>query len=407
MPLGGPPRATPLASSPPPAAPAQGRRPSRAPESAASELVDESLHPVEQLERLDEQARLLRDEGDFDAVAECRMKQVALHTVLVHLYGFPLAHAIRAKLALAEAYAGGKYFAQAREHIGAAELSASSDIEDALQSKRLKVDCLIAEGVVHLEEGAEHFDDAKQCLARANRMTQEVYGDGDERLARIHGMLGRIALQQEDFPRAKDHFEDAMLIHSEFPEGEEHVRLQLQVAEAVYLGGDVDEAIRQQDDIVSNIHNAEALPVVLADASMRLATWLSKEDRADEALKALETAEKAVVENLGQEDAKAVDIKREIAIQHLKLGDNNKALQCLQDVEFLARRLHGSQSRSVARTLKALGYVHCKVQNYSKAEQCYLQALRIFEIDQTGSRAIIRDIQASLGALADLRRSAP
>jgi len=72
-------------------------------------------------------------------------------------------------------------------------------------------------------------------------------------------------------------------------------------------------------------------------------------------------------------------------------------------VEYLERRLHGSQATNVARTLKALGTVHMVRHNVGEAEQCLLQALRIFEADYPPNNAIIKDIRTKLSSLASGR----
>merc|ERR1719261_347226 len=116
-------------------------------------------------------------------------------------------------------------------------------------------------------------------------------------------------------------------------------------------------------------------------------------------------SKKTVFENLGPENAKAVAIKSDIALLHLKLGDHNTALQYLNDVHYFERCLHGSQSINVARTLKALGTVHMVKRNVVDAEQCLYQALRIFEADYPPNNAIIRDIHAKLSSIASMSRA--
>ena len=119
-------------------------------ESAAAELVDESLHPLEQLSILSEKAKQLTNEGDADAVIECRIKQLTLQRVLSHLHHFPLQPLIRAQAALAEAYGQGGYFLQAREHLSQAKEVCNGGIYDDRQHLRLQADLLVAEGSVQL-----------------------------------------------------------------------------------------------------------------------------------------------------------------------------------------------------------------------------------------------------------------
>jgi len=85
-------------------------------ESCAAELVDESLHPLAQLEALEEKVKDLEALNDLDAVIECKIKALALHRLLVYLHDFPIHPLIRAEIALAEAYVAGGFFKQAQEH---------------------------------------------------------------------------------------------------------------------------------------------------------------------------------------------------------------------------------------------------------------------------------------------------
>merc|ERR1719195_2328855 len=93
---------------------------------------------------------------------------------------------------------------------------------------------------------------------------------------------------------------------------------------------------------------------------------------------------------------KEIKVKRDIAVLNVKLGKNEDALQ------FLERSLHGTRAISVGRTLKALGAVHLLRQDPQSAEQCLLQALRIFEAADRPDAAVIRDIHAKLNSIATM-----
>lgn len=62
--------------------------------------------------------------------------------------------------------------------------------------------------------------------------------------------------------------------------------------------------------------------------------------------------------------------------------------------------MYGAQSVAVARTLKALGTVHMVRKNFADAEQCLVQALHIFEANQSGVD-IVRDIHTKLNHVQD------
>lgn len=376
-------------------------------ESAASELVDETTHPVEQLEVLSAKVKELQASGDNDAVVECRIKQLALHRVLVYLYDFPLQPLIRAQIALAEAYALGGFSKQARDHLGKAREATTSGVYDDIHCQRLQADLLLAEGTLRMSDS--QLDQAHGLLQDAARLVRELYGEMDERAARIHGMLGTIALRQGRNGEAADHFSAAweVLESTIGADGEETMRVRLQIAEAQYEDEHQEEAIDMQSGVVEQLRRHGELPGLLVESSLRLARWLEQAGRDREALEALQATESTVVERHGAEDAKAVEVKRDIALLHLKLGDHAVALQYLNDVHYFERRLHGSQSTSVGRTLKALGMVHMVRHHLGDAEQCFLQALRIFEADHPPNPAIIRDIYGKLNGIAAMARAGP
>lgn len=369
-------------------------------ESAASELVNESAHPIEQLELLDEKVLDLEKLGDSDAVIECRIKQLALHRVLRYLYDFPLQPLIRAQVALAEAYAGGGFFKQAHEHLELAREVSNGGIMDDAQCQRLRVDLLIGEGVVHFAE--DKLEEACKSFKEAARMGREVFGEMDARCARVHTLLGQIAQRCKQYDEAIDHFSAAWNVYQELEgeEGMDTILAQLHVAEVRHLNGCIEDAIKTQSDAVERLQSANAFPEILIDSSAQLARWLEAEGRDRQALETLLAAEKAVAENLGPEASRAVDVKRDVALLHLKLGEHDAALEYLNDVHYLERRLHGSRSANVGRTLKALGTVHMVRRHFADAEQCLLQALRIFEADPGPNAAIIRDIHAKLDGIA-------
>merc|ERR1712217_668478 len=173
--------------------------------------------------------------------------------------------------------------------------------------------------------------------------------------------------------------------------------------------GNAPEALRAQ----VRLAEANNLPEVLVDNLLQLARWLEAEGANEEALKSLETALQVVQDNGGLEDdvvggrahaswtvLKAVMVKRDIAMMHVKLGRYEEALGFLNDVHYLQRSLYGSRANSVGRTLKALGAVHLLRQDLQSAEQCLLQALHIFEAEHRPDAAIIRDIHAKLSSIA-------
>lgn len=399
-------------------------------ESAASVLVDESLHPLEQIKHLDAQASDRVALGDSDCIIECRIKQLSLHKVLVHLYDHPLPDLIRAQAVLAEAYSQGGYHKQARDHLARAREACIGGVFDDSQSQRLQVDILIAEGTVRLVEATasetaraqeERLEKAEAALQKAARIGREVFGDMGVRAVRIYSALGKIAMQRGhhavEVEKQRGHHAVAVQHLSEArkaqekldSESEEMFRLEMRMAEAQFAGGKASQALETQTDLVERLRpqspqEPPKFPELLVDALAQQARWL--EQRAGEednllALQALEDAE----EHIEEEDPKALNIKRDIALLHLKMGKHDDALKYLNEVHYLERCLHGSQSTNVGRTLKALGTVHLVRQRFGEAQECLMQALHIFEADHPPNQAIIRDIHAKLVSIAQAVQS--
>lgn len=334
------------------------------------------------------------------------------------LVWFPFQDVVRAQAELAEAYATGGYPKQAKDHLARAREACGVGVHDNCQSQRLQVDLLAAEGVMHFSE--EQFDKAEKILEEAARLGREVIGESDFRVARVDSLMGQLALRRKQYAKAGKHFAAARDVHEAVgsADSEEALQLRLRIAEALHGDGRREEALRQQREAVATLKEWDTSPDLLVGALSQLARWLENEgsDYDAEALKALQDAEEKVKHSLGHEDLKdletnrdvalqAVDIKRDIALLHLKRGRHEEALQFLQSVEYLERRLHGSQSTNVGKTLKALGTVHLVRQQVAEAEQCLLQALRIFESDFPPNTAIIRDIHAKLNSIASPPRS--
>eukprot|EP00444_Apocalathium_aciculiferum_P004000 CAMPEP_0183403998 /NCGR_PEP_ID=MMETSP0370-20130417/14920_1 /TAXON_ID=268820 /ORGANISM="Peridinium aciculiferum, Strain PAER-2" /LENGTH=383 /DNA_ID=CAMNT_0025585811 /DNA_START=1 /DNA_END=1152 /DNA_ORIENTATION=- len=370
-------------------------------ESAASELVPETEHPLEQLRLLEEKAQELGRAGDVDAVVECRMKQLALHKVLVHLYDFPVRDLVLAQAALAEAYADGGYSRQAQDHLAKAKEACFGGVHDDGQAQRLHVDLLIAEGSVQL--AVDELDLARRSLEQAARIGFQVFGEYTPRGARIHRLSGLLAQRQKRLQDAANAFQMAARIHESLDgaEHEETLRWRLRAAEALYLAQKHGEALEEQRRAIQDLQTSGVLPAILIDALSQMARWLEGAGREHDssALESLKSAEQVADQELDKEDPKVVEIKRDIALLQLKMGNTDIALEYLQEVEYLERRLHGSQSTNVARTLKALGTVHMVRHNMEDSERCFQMALRIFEAASPPNKDIIRDIRAKLNSI--------
>jgi tetratricopeptide (TPR) repeat protein len=278
------------------------------------------------------------------------------------------------------------------------------NVYDDAQSQRLQVDLKISEGRVLLAEGQPAR--SRALLEEAARLTRDVYGEGDVREARIHTMLADLAQREESMEKAMDHLNKAIVVREalEGKDCEEAVRLQLRMADLERQGNKSEEALERQQRVVESLRQANAYPELLVESSLQLARWLEArgQDQYQAALETLQAAEATVAENLDPEGEKMAEVKRDVALMLLNIGQHDKALQYLNDVHYLERCLHGSQSINAAKTLKALGMVHLVGKRFDDADRCLRQALRIFEAEHPPNQAIIRDIHSMLGRLASL-----
>lgn len=278
-------------------------------ESAAAELVDESLHPLEQLELLTAKVDELKAKGETDAVIECRIKQLSLQKVLSHIHRFPLQPVIQAQAALAEAYGQGGYFAQAKQHITQAREVCNGGIYGDLQCRRLQADLLASEGTICFAEG--QLEAAEKALMDGTRLGRETRGGLDRFTAQVHILLGQ-AYEDIDGRTA-----------------EPTLRVRLQMAEAQRTADDdrsqkaveeLQDVVRILVEILEGKEGVPQLPRLLAESSLRLALWLQADERDQEAFQALEIAENTCKKNCSEEDLMAIDIKRHMASLHIKLG---------------------------------------------------------------------------------------
>eukprot|EP00913_Durusdinium_trenchii_P035843 g33540.t2 len=344
----------------------------------------------------------LKAKGDTDGIIECRIKQLNLQRVLSCLHQFPLQPLIQAQAALAEAYGQGGYFVQAKEHLAQARDVCSGGVYDELQCRRLQADLLASEGAVAFAEG--QLEVAEKVLLDAARLGRETRGELDRFTAHVHILLGQVATQRGHVDKAIDHFSDAWQAHEDLDgrTGEPTLRVRLRMADAQRrLAARAEKAVQELQAVVE-ILKSEDLPTLLVESSSRLSHWLLEDERDEEAFQALQTAEAACQKHFGEEDPKAIDVKRHMASLHIKLGRKKEALEYLKDVHYFERRLHGSQSVQVARTLKALGTVYAADGQLTEAEQSYQQALRIFETDRVPNAHFIHEIHAMLTSMHEV-----
>merc|ERR1712080_611796 len=103
----------------------------------------------------------------------------------------------------------------------------------------------------------------------------------------------------------------------------------------MYADGNHEDALKEQMEVITTLQKSDQLPVLHVDSLSQRARWLENlgRDHDLEALQALKDAEEVIERNekeIGPESAKAVEVKRDIALLHLKLGDHDTALQYLQ-----------------------------------------------------------------------------
>lgn len=179
-------------------------------------------------------------------------------------------------------------------------------------------------------------------------------------------------------------------------------------------------------------------PSLAADAGLRLAKWTDTKTALDK----LRAVEKIVLDGLGTDDPKTVEVKRELALLLIKRREHDQALEYLNDVQYyremkekflcqsqsvsqhslslltrliktkivctslldrsLERGLYGPQSVQLARTLKALGTVYMLKGSrfFPEAAEALQQSLQVFEANATPP-AVIQDVKQKLQTISE------
>jgi len=186
---------------------------------------------------------------------------------------------------------------------------------------------------------------AAKTLQKAITMLRTAYGPEDIRLARAYELLGKFCTMRQEFDKALDHLSQAWEIRERCfgIDTDGTLTLWCDMAWIHYLAGDLDEAIALQESVVDKVFKLNKFPALAVDSAMRLAKFkshLSESGKGDAngmlaALKILETAEKVSCEGLGSQHLKTLEVKRGIAMLFIKQRDYEKALQHLNDIQYL------------------------------------------------------------------------
>merc|ERR1712194_283237 len=154
--------------------------------------------------------------------------------------------------------------------------------------------------------------------------------------------------------------------------------------------------------VVDKVIKLGKFPHLAVDAALRLSKWTDTKTALDK----LKSVEKIVVSQLGREDPKCVEIKRELALVLIKRREHDQALEYLSEVQLLERQVFGPQSVQLARTLKALGTVYMLKggKHFAEAQDCLATALAIFDANATPSN-VIQDIKHKIHSIDQHRRS--
>merc|ERR1712218_310703 len=173
-----------------------------------------------------------------------------------------------------------------------------------------------------------------------------VLGESNEQFARIHDLMGQVSQRQKDMSSAADCWMTVVATNARMGicDSEEILLLRLKTAHALYLACRNTNALDYIERLVTDLRGHHKFHSLLVDALLQSARYMEKEDRSHDhtALERLSEAEKVAESYMGSEDVKVVEIKRDIAILHSKLGNHEIALEYLQHVEYFERRLHGS-----------------------------------------------------------------
>ncbi|CAD7963944.1 unnamed protein product [Amoebophrya sp. A25] len=354
-------------------------------------------HPLTQIDALEAKVADLEDAGDRDGVIEARIHQLALTQLLVDVHDLPIAAACHQHCLLSEAYSMGGYVPQALEHIHYGQQIVESQIYDNGPSQRLGSSLALAEGFAYVAEGKD-YPTALSTLQKAATLLKQAYGPEDLQLARAHELLGKVTTVRKEYSAALEHLSTAWEIreHCLGWENDQTLMLWLDMAWVHHLNGEQEEALSLQTSVVDKVIKLNKFPHLAADAVLRLAKWTDTKTALDK----LKAVEQIVLQQLGREEQKSVEVKRELALILIKRREHDQALEYLREVQFLERTLFGPQSVQLARTLKALGTVYMLKggKYFADASDCLNAALNIFDASiNTGAN--IQDLKQKLHSI--------
>merc|ERR1712136_328039 len=120
---------------------------------------------------------------------------------------------------------------------------------------------------------------AEKILTEAASVGREACGELDQRAARVHLLLGKVAQQRGNYDKAVDHLSAAWEVHEAIDgaSGEPTLRIRLRVAEAEHAAGRKGPAIETQQAVVDVLRRSENLSSMLVESSSQLARWLEAE----------------------------------------------------------------------------------------------------------------------------------
>lgn len=351
------------------------------------------LHPLAKIQVLEDTLTELLSLQDFDGAVEIRIHQLQLTKILVDYHDFPEYDVGLRHLDLARSYADGGYVPQALQHVEKAKEIQKRQREDG-PSSRLMALATITEGLVLLQKGDNML--AEKRFIAAEKLVTTSFGDRSVHLATVSERLGDLMVEKKKYSKALDYTSQAWLVREGLDggkESEETILLWTRMAEIHFLAGEMDDAIDLQDKAFNRFLKRDIFPNNTINVGLRLAKWLENDDK--RALDILRQTEKVALDNFGLEDAKTIEVKRDIALSLLKMEEQDDALKYLNEVEALERQVFGPTSVSLARTLKALGTIHLANHNFPVARDCLQDSLHIFESNPNCQQAV-KDVQQKL-----------
>ncbi|MBS1558845.1 MAG: CHAT domain-containing protein [Bacteroidetes bacterium] len=228
------------------------------------------------------------------------------------------------------------------------------------------------------------YKDTEDLLSKLIRDSEKIYGRDASRLIDPLVNMGRLALAKGDYTEADKLATRAKQIALPIY-GEKSTK----TAQVLLLMGDLDNIIGDYDAAQENFTKAMQSQerqfghnhIEVAKSLARLAlTKFYKGDPTDAIEKMMLDAQSVLGERLGKDNPQYADILKNIAIVNIAQKDYSVAFSALTQAENIWRTKTGSKNNiNTASIFTLTGDVYYQMKNYSRAEEFYNNAKKIYE----------------------------